>query len=107
MSNDINSIIDELAQIDSASAKIMQKTQQKKNEYSEYITQQKQAFDKTLETEIENALKLHEQSEDARNTQLIKKFRTECENNMAQLNQLFKDNRNDWADTIFNNILKG
>ena len=49
MSQELNSIIDELAKIDSASARIMRKTQDKKAKYAEYITQQKKEFDKKLE----------------------------------------------------------
>ena len=45
MSQDINSIIKQLAEIDSASAKILQKTQDEKAQYAEMIKQQKRAFD--------------------------------------------------------------
>jgi hypothetical protein len=41
MSQDINSIIKQLAEIDSASAKILQKTQDEKAQYAEMIKQQK------------------------------------------------------------------
>ena len=46
MSQDINSIIKQLAEIDSASAKILQKTQDEKAQYAEMIKQQKRAFEK-------------------------------------------------------------
>ena len=48
MSQDINSIIKQLAEIDSASAKILQKTQDEKAQYAEMIKQQKRAFDEDL-----------------------------------------------------------
>mgnify|MGYP000231822080 FL=1 len=44
MSQDINSIIKQLAEIDSASAKILQKTQDEKAQYAEMIKQQKRAL---------------------------------------------------------------
>ena len=40
MNQDINSIIDQLAEIDSASAKIMQEAGKEKSKYAEYIHQQ-------------------------------------------------------------------
>ena len=49
MSQDINSIIKQLAEIDSASAKILQKTQDEKAQYAEMIKQQKRAFDEDLQ----------------------------------------------------------
>lgn len=51
MSQDINSIIKQLAEIDSASAKILQKTQDEKAQYAEMIKQQKRAFDEDLQKE--------------------------------------------------------
>ncbi|MFR8738486.1 MAG: hypothetical protein ACLVFL_07010 [Eubacterium sp.] len=41
MSQDINKIINELAEIDSASAKIMQQSLNEKAKYADYINQQK------------------------------------------------------------------
>ena len=53
MSQDINSIIDQLAEIDSASAKIMRKTQDEKAKYAEYISRQKQDFDLNLAEQVD------------------------------------------------------
>ena len=52
MSQELNSIIDQLANIDSASAKIMQKTQDEKAKYADYISKEKQAFDQNLEDQV-------------------------------------------------------
>lgn len=106
MNHDINSIIDELAEIDSASAKIMQKTQQEKKQYSDYITEQKQLYDNDLEQEIDKTIKSYKQSEDIKNKELIEKYKEDCKKNISKLNQLFEDNSEKWADEIFNNVIK-
>ena len=87
MSQDINSIIKQLAEIDSASAKILQKTQDEKAQYAEMIKQ----FQLALDAENENALK---------------QCRIDCDNDIEQLNRIYNENSAKWVDDIFNEIIK-
>ena len=95
MSQDINSIIKQLAEIDSASAKILQKTQDEKAQYAEMIKQQNDyevsQFQLALDAENENALK---------------QCRIDCDNDIEQLNRIYNENSAKWVDDIFNEIIK-
>ena len=86
MSQDINSIIKQLAEIDSASAKILQKTQDEKAQYAE-VSQ----FQLALDAENENALK---------------QCRIDCDNDIEKLNRIYNENSAKWVDDIFNEIIK-
>ena len=106
MSQDINSIIEQLAEIDSASAKIMQKTQDEKAKYAEYIHKQKQKFDSALQKEVDSAVEEYKKSVELENKQLIANFKENCEKEIERLQRKFKNNGSKWADEIFNNIIK-
>lgn len=106
MSQDINSIIDQLAEIDSASAKIMQKAQKEKSRYAEYIHQQKQQFDALLQEKVDKEIKEFQDSMDVQRKKQIDQCRIDCDNDIAKLEQLFDKNGTKWADEIFNNIIK-
>lgn len=106
MSQDINSIIEQLAEIDSASAKIMQKTQDEKAKYAEYIHKQKQKFDSALQKEVDSAVEEYKKSVELENKQQIANFKENCEKEIERLQRKFKNNGSKWADEIFNNIIK-
>lgn len=106
MSQDINSIIDQLAEIDSASARIMQEAQKEKSKYAEYIHQQKQLFDDSLQQKIDKEIAEFQASVDAQSKEQISQCRQDCDKDIAKLEQLFADKGNKWADEIFNNIIK-
>lgn len=106
MSQDINSIIEQLAEIDSASAKIMQKAQKEKSQYAEYIHQQKQQFDEELQNKMDKEIEEFQDSMAAQGKEQIAGFRVECDKDIARLEQMFNDNCSNWADEIFNNIIK-
>jgi hypothetical protein len=107
MSQDINSIIEQLAEIDSASAKIMQKAGKEKSKYAEYIHQQKQQFDDSLQAQADKEIEEFQASMDAQNKEEISRCRMECDNDISTLEQKFRDNGEQWADEIFQNIIKG
>ena len=107
MSQDINNIIEQLAEIDSASAKIMQKAGKEKSQYAEYIHQQKQQFDDLLQKKIDEEIKDFQESMDCQNKEQIAQFRTTCDNDIAKLKQMYDENKDNWANEIFSNIIKG
>ncbi len=106
MDQDINSIIAQLAEIDSASAKIIQKTQEEKAKYAEFIHGEKQAFDASLQEEIDKAVEIYRQSVSEENKKQIEQYQKDCDDQMKILNQKFEENGQSWADKIFNNIIK-
>lgn len=107
MNQDINSIIDQLAEIDSASAKIMQEAAREKSKYAEYIQQQKQQFDNALQEQVDREVAAFQESVAAENEKQLSQFRIDCDRDIANLEQMFTDNQDKWADEIFNNIIKG
>ncbi len=107
MSQELNSIIDQLAEIDSASARIMQKAQVEKSKYAEQIQLKKQEFDDDLQKKIDLEVEAFKKEEDLRDQQEIDKCRQECEEEVARLDQRFLDHGDEWADEIFQRILKG
>lgn len=106
MSQDLNSIIDQLAEIDSASAKIMRKTQDEKTRYAEYINQQKQDFDLTLEKQVDSEIAQFEKTLEKESEEEIAKCKAACEKDMAKLDSLYKEKSNSLVEEIFNNIIK-
>lgn len=106
MNQDINSIINQLAEIDSASAKIMQQTQNEKTKYAEYINQQKQQYDEKLQKEIDISVLECQKQMDEKSQLEIEKCKSDCNKEIKQLENIFKDKGSEWADHIFNNIIK-
>lgn len=105
--SDINTIIDQLAEIDSASAKIMQETQVAKTQYSEMITEKKHEFDAMLDSEIEAELKEYRKAILKENEELIEQCKKDCEKTIKALDQSYATNGSGWVDEIFNHIIKG
>ena len=99
MSQDINSIIKQLAEIDSASAKILQKTQDEK-------AQQKRAFDEDLQKKTDYEVSQFQLALDAENENALKQCRIDCDNDIEQLNRIYNENSAKWVDDIFNEIIK-
>ena len=106
MSQDINSIIDQLAEIDSASAKIMKQTQDEKNKYAEYISHQKQDFDADLEKQVDAAVADYEKQIEIESKKEIENCRADCDKAISQLEDYYKKNGESLAKDIFNNIIK-
>lgn len=106
MSQDLNSIIDQLAEIDSASAKIMRKTQDEKTKYAEYINQQKQDFDLTLEKQVDSEIAQFEKTLEKESEEEIAKCKAACEKDIAKLDSLYKEKGDSLVEEIFNNIIK-
>ena len=102
MSQDINSIIKQLAEIDSASAKILQKTQDEKAQYAEMIKQQKRAFDEKNDYEVSQ----FQLALDAENENALKQCRIDCDNDIEKLNRIYNENSAKWVNDIFNEIIK-
>ena len=106
MSQDINSIIDQLAEIDSASAKIMKQTHDEKNKYAEYISHQKQDFDADLEKQVDAAVADYEKQIEIESKKEIENCRADCDKTISQLEDYYKKNGESLAEDIFNNIIK-
>ena len=106
MSQDINSIIDQLAEIDSASAKIMKQTQDEKNKYAEYISRQKQDFDADLEKQVDSAVADFEKQMSLESEKEIANCKVDCDNAISQLDVYYKEKGESIANDIFNNIIK-
>ena len=106
MSQDINSIIDQLAEIDSASAKIMKQTQDEKKKYAEYISHQKQDFDADLERQVDSAVADYEKQIEIESKKEIENCRADCDKAISQLEDYYKKNGESLAEDIFNNIIK-
>lgn len=106
MSQDINDIIQQLSEIDSASAKIMQDTQEEKAKYAEYINQEKQIYDVALKEEIKNEVDAYKVSLEEQNKLLLAQCKENCKRDIEALNKSFEENGSQWADEIFNTIIK-
>lgn len=106
MNQDINSIIEQLAEIDSASAKIMRQAQKEKSQYAEYINQQKQDFDNSLKEAADKEIEDFKISMTEHNEQLIAQCRIDCNNDINRLKDSFNKDGDQWAEDIFNNIIK-
>ena len=106
MSQELNSIIDELAKIDSASAKIMRKTQDEKAKYAEYITQQKKDFDKKLEEQVDAEIADYEKSLAVDSKREIEQCQTKCNEDIALLESTYREKSDSLSEEIFKNIIK-
>lgn len=106
MSQDINSIIEQLAEIDSASAKILQKAQDEKSKYAEYIVEQKRAFDEDLQKKNDYEVSQFKLAMDAENENILNQCQVDCDNDMKNLDQIYNENCDKWINEIFNKIIK-
>ncbi len=106
MSQDLNSIIDQLAEIDSASAKIMRKTQDEKTRYAEYIQQQKIDFDKKLEEQVDIEIAQFEKELATECEQELADFQEACQQDISKLDSFYQKKSNLLAEEIFNRIIK-
>lgn len=106
MSQDINKVIEQLSEIDSASAKIIQQAQNEKAKYAEYINHLKQQYDDKLQKEIDNAVLECENQTNKESQTEIEKFKFNCDNDIKKLDDMFVAKGSDWANDIFNNIIK-
>ena len=106
MSQDLNTIIEQLAEIDSASAKIMQKAQLEKSKYAEYINDQKKAFDASLQAEIDKEVEELKNSIAVQMKEQIRVCQANCNNDIEKLDKRFAENEKVWTEEIFNNIIK-
>lgn len=106
MSQDLNSIIDQLAEIDSASAKIMRKTQDEKTRYAEYINQQKQDFDLTLEKQVDAEIAQFKKTLEKESEEEIAKYKAACEDDLTKLDTFYQEKSDLLVEQIFNNIIK-
>lgn len=106
MSQDLNSIIDQLAEIDSASAKIMRKTQDEKTKYAEYINQQKKDFTLTLEKQVDAEIAQYEKMLEKESEEEVAKCKAAYDKDIEKLDSLYKKKSDSLAEEIFNNIIK-
>ena len=106
MGKDINGVIDRLADIDSASEKIMKDTQKAKTDYANYIKKQKDEFDKALQADIDKEVQQFKETVDAENKEKINECRKECDNKLSELNKIVSEKSSEWAEDIFNRIIK-
>jgi transcription initiation factor IIE alpha subunit len=106
MSHDLNSIIDQLAEIDSASAQIMKKTQDEKTKYAEYINGQKQDFDAALESKVDEEISELTEALKSESEKALLECKTQCDDEIAKLDALFTKKSESIANDIFNNIIK-
>ena len=106
MSQDINKIINELAEIDSASAKIMQQSLNEKAKYADYINQQKKQYDRELQMDVDSCVNEYKEQLNKENEIEIYKCQKECLKDIEKLNNLFASKGEALAEGIFNNIIK-
>lgn len=106
MSQDLNSIIDQLAEIDSASARIMRQTQDEKTKYAEYINQQKQDFDLMLEKQVDNEVEDFAKALEKERKDELEKCKADCDKSIAELDLLYKEKSSSLVEEIFQNIIK-
>ena len=106
MSQELNSIIDQLANIDSASAKIMQKTQDEKAKYADYISKEKQAFDQNLEDQVNAQVNEYEKTLAKESKKEIAKYQEDCNAELAKIESAYNEKTESLAQEIFNNIIK-
>ncbi|MCI9127603.1 MAG: hypothetical protein HFG28_10535 [Eubacterium sp.] len=106
MSQDLNSIIDQLAEIDSASAQIMRNTQDEKTRYAEYIQQQKIDFDKKLEKQVDIEITQFEKELSEKSAQELADFQAACQQDILRLDSFYQQKSNSLAEEIFKSIIK-
>ena len=106
MSQDINKIINELAEIDSASAKIMQQSLNEKAKYADYINPQNKQYDRELQMDVDSCVNEYKEQLNKENEIEIDKCQKECLKDIEKLNNLFASKGEALAEGIFNNIIK-
>lgn len=106
MVNDINQVIASLAKIDTASAMIMESTRKEKTAYAEEIKQKSKIFDDNLAKDIENKVSALKESLEKSNLKQIEVYRAESKTTLDKLDSVYNEKKEDWADCIFNHIIK-
>lgn len=106
MVNDINEVIASLAKIDNASAMIMEGTKKEKTAYAEEIKQKTKAFDDQLAREVEEKVVALQKSLEADNHHLVDACKEESAQTLKKLDDVFNARKDEWAESIFNNIIK-
>lgn len=106
MSQELNSIISQLAEIDSASAKIMMQSQDEKTKYAELIHQKKQEYDESLEKQVDAEVLEYEATVKAEIEAEIAKSKADCDSTIEKLDAYYQDNKDSLVDEIVNRIIK-
>lgn len=107
MVNDINEIITNLAKIDNASAMIMESTQKEKQAYAQEIKQKTKDFDAGLSAEIDKKVAELKLALAEENAQQIESCKAESEETLQKLDSAYASHKEEWVNSIFNNIIKG
>lgn len=106
MVNDINEIISNLTKIDNASSMIMESTRKEKEAYASVIKQKTKEFDDELSSSIDKKVQQLKKSLTIENQKLIEDYKIESENSLKSLDSLYAANKDQWIESIFNNIVK-
>ncbi|MBE5957587.1 MAG: hypothetical protein E7254_01825 [Lachnospiraceae bacterium] len=106
MVNNINEVIANLAKIDSATSQIMESTKKEQSAYSEEMRQKTIDFDRELDAQVEKKVDEIRKELFESNQKLIDEYMEESTNTHDRLDKLFTEKREEWIDTIFNNIIK-
>ena len=106
MVNNINEVIANLAKIDSATSKIMESTKKEQSAYSEEMRQKTISFDRELDAEVDKKVDAIRTELFASNQKLIDEYMEESTEAHDKLDKLFTEKKDEWIDTIFNNIIK-
>lgn len=104
--NSIESIINELSKIDSATEKVISTGQNEKNEYNDSIIKKTKEFDKSIEDASAKELDDFENSLRSDAEKKLENVTSEVELEKEKLNKAFDNNKSVWAKSIFEQIIQ-
>ncbi|MBQ2642966.1 MAG: hypothetical protein IJF94_04105 [Eubacterium sp.] len=106
MSKNANDVIDQLAEIDSQSSRIIQQTQEKKNAYFDEINQKKHTYDQQSKERIAKEVGEYKASVNAENEKVLDEFSERCKSQIEKMNKDYEEKSDEWAEHIFNRIIR-
>lgn len=106
MENDMKEVLDRLAEINSASAKIMKSTNHEKVAYADFIKQKTADYDAEIKSKIEKEVEELRVKIIAENSALLEENKKELEQTLEVLDEAYKTNGDKWAQEIFEHIIK-
>ena len=106
MEKDMKDVLDQLAEINSASAKIMRNTNHEKVAYADYIKEKKSDYDSKIKSQIDKEVEDLRVKIIAENSAILEESHKDLDKNLSALDESYQKNRETWINDIFKSIIK-
>lgn len=106
MEKDMKDVLKRLAEINSASEKIVRNTNHEKVAYADYIKQKTAEFDAGIQEQISREVDELRVKIIAENSAVLEENRRDLETTLQALDESYRTNGDTWIENIFKDIIK-